>query len=49
MAILEEIAVSAILLAETRTAILITNRQRKNSPILECKTRTFGRYGGFWR
>jgi len=48
MAILEEVAVSACLLAETSPALLITNRQHKNSPFLVNKTRTFGRSGGFW-
>jgi len=47
MEILEEIAVSASKQAETKTALLITNRQHQNSPFWGRKTRTFGRSGGF--
>ncbi|EMG5775148.1 hypothetical protein V5D82_004614 [Yersinia enterocolitica] len=47
MAILEEIAVSAGLLAETNPAILITNRQHKNGLFPGHNTRTFARSGGF--
>jgi len=49
MEILEEIAVSARLLAETKTEILITNGQHQKSPFSGYKTRAFGRSGGFWR
>jgi len=49
MAILEKIAVSAGKRAETKTAILITNRQHKNALFSGCKTRAFGRSGGLWR
>jgi len=49
MAILEEIAVSAGLPAEIRSAILITNEQHQNSPFMGRKNRAFGRSGGFWR
>jgi len=49
MAILEEIAVSAGLPAETNPAILITNRQHENRPFSGQKPRAFGRSGGFWR